>query len=255
MKFKPCIDLHHGKVKQIIGSTLNSKEIKVNFTSNQNSSYFAQLYRKYQLSGAHIIMLGPNNEEACLQALKTWPGHLQVGGGITLANGEKWLKAGAQKLIFTSYLFPDKTLDLSRLQSLKKNYGRNKIVIDLSCSKTLADKGYYVFKNKWKEQTTFKLELASLQSIIPYTEEILIHAISVEGKNQGMDQDLVYQLKKLHEQTNLNLVYAGGIHHQEELDEFVKISESKIDFTIGSALDIFGGRGFSFQQLAQKYSS
>ena len=113
MQFRPCIDLHDGKVKQIVGSSLNQPNTEVieNFISEHDSTYFAEMFKADSLVGGHVIMLGPNNEEAALQALAAYPGGLQVGGGITANNALKYIEAGASHIIVTSFIFHDGRLD------------------------------------------------------------------------------------------------------------------------------------------------
>lgn len=99
-RFRPCIDLHAGQVKQIVGGTLSTteSELKTNYISKHPSEYFAQLYRDANLLGAHVIMLGPGNEAAARKALAAWPGGLQIGGGITDSNAKEWIEAGAERV-------------------------------------------------------------------------------------------------------------------------------------------------------------
>ena len=105
MKFRPCIDLHQGKVKQIIGGTLSEDNVESNFESEYDSAYYAKLYQKDNLQGGHVIMLGAGNEEAAKQALAAYPGGLQLGGGVDCDNALKWLDAGASQVILTSYIY------------------------------------------------------------------------------------------------------------------------------------------------------
>src|SRR2546427_94284 len=95
--FRPCIDLHEGKVKQIVGGTLGSRssQLKTNYVSDRPAAWFAELYKRDGLKGGHVIMLGPGNEVAARSALKSYPGGLQIGGGITSNNARAWLEAGA----------------------------------------------------------------------------------------------------------------------------------------------------------------
>lgn len=99
-RFRPCIDLHAGQVKQIVGGTLSTQEseLKTNYISKHPAGYFSQIYRDASLLGAHVIMLGPGNEDAAREALAAWPGHLQIGGGITDVNAKEWIDAGAEKV-------------------------------------------------------------------------------------------------------------------------------------------------------------
>ena len=99
-RFRPCIDLHLGQVKQIVGGTLSESSLglKTNYVSTLPASHFSQLYRENNLSGAHVIMLGPGNEAAARDALSAWPGKLQVGGGINETNAAHWIEVGAEKV-------------------------------------------------------------------------------------------------------------------------------------------------------------
>ncbi len=101
-RFRPCIDLHSGQVKQIVGGTLStvSSDLKTNYISQLPASHFAQLYRDNDLTGAHVIMLGLGNERAAQEALSAWPGALQVGGGINERNAKLWIDRGAEKVGF-----------------------------------------------------------------------------------------------------------------------------------------------------------
>ena len=99
-RFRPCIDLHAGSVKQIVGGTLSTDNagLKTNYTSEHPAAYYAELYRKNGLRGGHVIMLGPGNNKAAKEALTAWPGGLQVGGGIKDANAREWIDAGAERV-------------------------------------------------------------------------------------------------------------------------------------------------------------
>ena len=99
-KFRPCIDLHSGQVKQIIGGTLTSSptDLKTNHISKHSAGYFARLYSEHGLSGGHVIMLGPGNNEAAQEALNAWPQGLQIGGGINENNAMHWIQRGAEKV-------------------------------------------------------------------------------------------------------------------------------------------------------------
>ncbi|GAB1519762.1 hypothetical protein RhiTH_002831 [Rhizoctonia solani] len=150
----PCIDLHDGHVKQIVGGTLsnNPEELRTNFVATDSAASFARLYRMNQLEGGHVVKLGPGNDSAAKEALAAWRGGLQIGGGITEANAQEWLDAGAskvnftpfradrtlilsppvQQIIVTSYLFPNARFSLPRLQSLCRLVGRERLVVDVS---------------------------------------------------------------------------------------------------------------------------
>lgn len=239
MKFRPCIDLHKGKVKQIIGGTLTDDNAKVqtNFESEHDSAYYAELYRKDNLRGGHVIMLGPGNTEAARLALAAYPGGMQVGGGINCDNALKWLEAGASHVILTSYIFADGELKQERLDKIFKLVGRNKLVLDLSCR--LRDGKYYIVTDRWQKFTNCEVNAASLKQLAEYCAEFLIHAVDVEGKQAGIDTDLI---KIMAEHSPIPAVYAGGVRSLEDIDLIRETGQNRIDYTVGSALDIFGGK-------------
>lgn len=238
MQFRPCIDLHDGKVKQIVGSTLGHQNVDVveNFTSEHEASYFASMFAKNGLTGGHVIMLGPGNEQAALSALHTYPGGLQVGGGITAQNARHYLDAGASHVIVTSYIFHDGILDMERLERLVEAVGKERLVIDLSCRKR--EGKWFVVTDKWTKFSDFEVNAASIQMIEQYCDELLIHAVDVEGKRSGMQEELVIDLANW---TTIPTTYAGGVRSLEDLRKFEQLGQGKLHVTIGSALDIFGG--------------
>lgn len=250
MKFRPCIDLHEGKVKQIVGGSLTDKHVEQNFVSKLDSTHYAELYKRDQLRGGHIIQLGKGNREAALSALRAYPGGLQIGGGITAENAEEWLSAGAEKVIVTSYLFPEDKLSTERLKKLSTICGKDKLVIDLSCRKKQGY--YYVVKDRWQTFTNFVLNEENIKQLENHCAELLIHAVDVEGKQQGLETSLV---KNLSEWVNIPMTYAGGIHTKENIDNLLEYSGGRFDFTVGSALDIFGGQGLSYDWLKKNYST
>lgn len=238
LEFRPCIDLHDGKVKQIVGSTLGHKNQTVieNFISEYDSAYYAQLFKEDGLTGGHVIMLGSGNEDAALLALKAFPGGLQVGGGITAENAKKYIEAGASHIIITSYIFHDGQLDMDRLDKLIEAVGKEHIVIDLSCRKR--DGKWFVVTNKWTKFSDFEVNEKTIPYIEQYCDELLIHAVDVEGKRSGMQEELVRDLANW---TSIPTTYAGGVRSLEDLRKFEELSNGKLHVTIGSALDIFGG--------------
>ena len=234
-KFRPCIDLHNGKVKQIVGSSLsqNESELQTNFVSQKPAEWYAELYKKDNLKGGHIIMLGEGNEEAALKALEAYPKGMQIGGGISKENAQKYLKAGAAAVIITSYIFPNAKFSLEKLKAISEETGKENLVIDLSCyNRTVAI-------NRWQTLTDFSITPQNLEQIAEYCAEFLIHAADVEGKQQGMDLELIEFLGK---HSPIPATYAGGANSLEDLETCNKLSKGRVDLTIGSALDIFGGK-------------
>lgn len=239
MKFRPCIDLHQGKVKQIVGGSLtdDNNSTKTNFESEHDSAYYAELYRKDNLRGGHVIMLGPGNEEAARNALKAYPGGLQVGGGINSDNAVKWLEAGASQVILTSYIFANGQLIQENLDKIFSLVGRDKLVLDLSCR--IRDGKYYVVTDRWQKYTDCEVNETTLEKLASYCSEFLIHAVDVEGKQAGIDADLLALMAKY---SPIPAVYAGGISSFDDIDLIREGGKGKIDYTVGSALDIFGGK-------------
>ncbi|PFH52722.1 hypothetical protein AMATHDRAFT_73857 [Amanita thiersii Skay4041] len=248
--FRPCIDLHSGQVKQIVGGTLSDstpEELKTNFVASQSAGYFARLYRERDLQGGHVIKLGPGNDEAAREALREWPGGLQIGGGITDENAQEWLDAGASKVIVTSYLFPNGEFSLERLIKISSIVGKDKLVIDVSCRRR-EDK-WMVAMDKWQKITDMEVSRESLDILAQYCSEFLIHAADVEGLCQGIDQDLV---AKLGEWATIPTTYAGGAKSIKDLDLVEHLSNGRVDLTYGSSLDIFGGELVKFDELVER---
>ncbi|KAJ3119677.1 Enzyme that catalyzes the fourth step in the histidine pathway [Nowakowskiella sp. JEL0407] len=246
-KFRPCIDLHNGQVKQIIGGTLSDASpdaVVTNFVSLLPPSHYAQLYKKHNLLGAHVIKLGPNNDEAAKEALAAWPNHLQVGGGITIENAQQWLDYGASKVIVTSWLFPDAKFSEGRLRQLSELIGKDRLVVDISCRRQ--DNAWIVAMNKWQTFTDTVVNAETITLMSQYCSEFLVHAADVEGLCQGIDEDLV---KALGEWCNIPCVYAGGAKDVSDLETVQRLSGGKVDLTYGSALDIFGGTLVKFSDL------
>ncbi|KAI5475034.1 1-(5-phosphoribosyl)-5-[(5-phosphoribosylamino)methylideneamino]imidazole-4-carboxamide isomerase [Pseudohyphozyma bogoriensis] len=242
--FRPCIDLHNGEVKQIVGGTLDTAELKTNFVSSHPPAYYSDLYRTHNLRGGHVIKLGPGNDQAAKEALQAWPGCLHLGGGISDANAEEWLDAGAEKVIVTSYLFPSAKFDLERLKTLSKKVGKERLVVDVSCRRR--ENRWVVAMNRWQDLTDMEVNEESLDLLAEYASEFLIHAADVEGLCQGIDEDLVKELGKW---CKIPTTYAGGARSIEDLKLVDKLSNGKVDLTFGSALDIFGGSQVKFEEL------
>jgi phosphoribosylformimino-5-aminoimidazole carboxamide ribotide isomerase len=238
MKFRPCIDIHSGKVKQIVGSTLSDGPQKphTNFETDLPTSYYAQMYKKDNLSGGHVIMLGSGNEAAAKDALSVYPGGLQIGGGITTENARKYLEYGASHVIVTSYVFKDGLVYWDRLRDLKNAIGKKHLVLDLSCKKQNGN--YYVVTDRWQKFTDTVLSQQTFESLADFCDEFLIHAADVEGKKAGIDEELVVLLGH---HVSIPTTYAGGVRSLDDLEQIKKLGNGLIDVTIGSALDIFGG--------------
>jgi len=239
VRFRPCIDLHQGKVKQIVGATLRDDVAAVpetHFVAAQPPAYFAELYRRDGLEGGHVVMLGPGNESAAAEALAAYSGGLQVGGGINAANAASWLERGAAKVIVTSYAFYRGRICPKRLDALVQAAGRERLVLDLSCRRT-AD-GYRVAANRWQTLTDVTLSAETFQQLAGWASEFLLHAVDVEGRQAGIDRALVELLAAA---CPLPVTYAGGACSLADLELINKLGRGRIDATIGSALDIFGG--------------
>ena len=236
MKFRPCIDLHNGKVKQIVGGSLSDNGAIENFISDRNASYYAEMYKHDGLSGGHIIMLGPGNEEEALKALRAFPGGMQIGGGITPDNAGKYLDAGASHVIVTSYIFKNGEFVFNNLEKMIKKVGKDRLVIDLSCR--IKENSYYVVTERWQNFTRFEITPSNIKKLEDYCDEFLVHAVDVEGMKEGVDTRLVGILG---DSVSKSATYAGGVKDCNDIARVFQAGKGKIDLTIGSALDIFGG--------------
>jgi phosphoribosylformimino-5-aminoimidazole carboxamide ribotide isomerase len=237
MKFRPCIDLHNGKVKQIVGSSLaDGHEPETNFVSDRPPAWYAELYKNDGLTGGHVIKLGTGNDDAAREALAAWPGGLQVGGGITADNAAEWLDAGAAQVIVTSYIFEGGQIQQTRLDKLLSTVGREHLVLDLSCRKK--DGQYRVVTDRWQTFTETPVNAETLKRLSGYCCEFLVHGVDVEGKQQGIDEELITVLAA---HSPVPCVYAGGARSFRDLEKLNLAGDGRIDVTIGSALDIFGG--------------
>jgi phosphoribosylformimino-5-aminoimidazole carboxamide ribotide isomerase len=238
MKFRPCIDLHNGKVKQIVGGTLaDGAEPTTNFVSEKPPAWYSELYKADGLTGGHVIKLGTGNDDAAREALAAWPGGLQVGGGITAENAAEWLNAGAAQVIVTSYIFQNGQVDPDHLNKLVDVTGKDRLVLDLSCRKK-DDGQFHVVTDRWQTFTETVVNKESLRKLSDYCCEFLVHGVDVEGKQQGMDEELI-ELLSAH--SPIPCVYAGGVRSFEDLKKLNQAGGGKIDVTVGSALDLFGG--------------
>ncbi|MBQ4521430.1 MAG: phosphoribosylformimino-5-aminoimidazole carboxamide ribotide isomerase [Lachnospiraceae bacterium] len=245
MKFRPCIDIHNGKVKQIVGGSLldQGNQAKENFVATQDAAFFAQLYKEKGLSGGHIILLNKSGTEEydmdlkqALLALKEYPGHLQIGGGITPDNAPFFLEHGASHVIVTSYVFSNGQIHYEKLDKLVSSVSKEHLVLDLSCRKK--DGNYYIVTDRWQNFTDVVLSPETIRELSSYCDEFLIHAVDVEGKANGIEQELVSLLGST---ASIPVTYAGGVGSFEDLVLLKNLGKNKLDVTIGSALDIFGG--------------
>ena len=251
MRFRPCIDLHQGKVKQIVGSTLSdagADSLKTNYEAGQPADWFARLYRRDNLAGGHVIQLGPGNRQAARSALAAWPGGLQLGGGVSLDNARDWLEAGAAAVIVTSWVFHDGVVDTDRLKRLTQAIGKNRLVLDLSCRRRGSD--YFVVTDRWQTFTREKVNEHLLDALSGHCAEFLVHAVDVEGKCSGVERELVALLGRW---SRLPVTYAGGIHAREDIQIIETAGRGALDFTVGSALDLFGGHGLKYEMLARQF--
>lgn len=244
--FRPCIDLHEGAVKQIVGGTLDSgnEALQTNFVSEKPPRWFAEKYAADRLEGGHVIKLGPGNDEAAREALAAYPDGLQIGGGIHAENAGQWLEAQASHVIVTSFLFDgDGHFQEQALSQLVDAVGKERLVIDLSCRRT--ETGWTVAMNRWQTLTDLDVTGETLDELAGSCAEFLIHAADVEGKCGGIDADLV---RLLGDWGKMPITYAGGARNLADLELVQEIGGGKIDLTIGSALDIFGGSGITYQE-------
>ena len=252
MRFRPCIDIHQGRVKEIVGTSLTHDEnaLQTNFVSQAFAEDFARIYKGDNLAGGHVVMLDNSEltQQAAIRALKAYPKGMQIGGGINIDNGEFYLESGASKLIVTSWLFPAGQLDISRAEQLMEKFGRERLVFDLSCRRKppheylpgeiVTPNDYFVVINKWQTFTNTKVTPQSLNVLSQYCSEFLVHGVDQEGKKRGIDKNLVMLLA---EHSPLPVTYAGGIRNEDDLDTIEEYGKGQMDFTVGSGLDLLGG--------------
>ena len=258
MNFRPCIDIHNGKVKQIVGGSLrdDGNEAQENFVSDMEASDFARLYREKGLWGGHVILLNAAGSEFYEEdvrqaeaALREFPGGLQVGGGITCDNARSFLDMGASHVIVTSYVFAGGEIRFDRLGRLCRLVGKDHVVLDLSCRKK--DGAYYIVTDRWQNFTSHMLDEAFMEKMAAYCDEFLVHGVNVEGKSSGIDRELVHILAR---HTDIPVTYAGGIGSYADLDLLQNISGGRMNYTVGSALDLFGGV-LEFDKIVTIYNS
>jgi phosphoribosylformimino-5-aminoimidazole carboxamide ribotide isomerase len=243
--FRPCIDLHDGKVKQIVGGTLTGRaeDLRTHSISDHPAAWFADLYRRDGLRGGHLILLGSGNEDAAREALAAYPGGLQIGGGIRPDNARAWLDAGASHVIATSWIFREGRLDEARLEELVASVGRSRLVLDLSCRRRGG--GYFVVTDRWQTFTDLAVDARTLERLARQCDEFLVHGVDVEGLCQGIDRELVGRLAA---GSPIPTTYAGGARSLEDLETVTRLGVGRIDLTIGSALDLFGGSGVRYTE-------
>ena len=240
MRFRPCIDLREGRVVQIIGSSLvdkNSETLKTNFETDRSPEEFAKMYKEDNLTGGHVISLGSGNEEAALSALQTFPGGFHIGGGITPQNAITYLDAGASHVIVTSYVFSNGRIDMEKLKLLQQTVGKDRLVLDLSCRKKGPD--FWIVTDRWQKFTNEIINPEILSQLADHCDEFLVHGVDVEGKMEGIQTELIGILGKY---SPIPVTYAGGVKALSDLDLVKEVGRNRVDLTIGSALDIFGGR-------------
>ncbi len=239
MRFRPCIDLREGRVVQIVGGSLvdkDSEKLKTNFETDRSPADFAKLYKEDNLPGGHVISLGPGNEEAVLSALRAFPGGFHMGGGITPQNAITYIDAGASHVIVTSYVFSNGQIVMDKLRLIKEAVGKNRLVLDLSCRKKASD--FWIVTDKWQKFTDVCISPEILNQLADHCDEFLVHGVDVEGKMEGIQTELIEILGKI---SPIPVTYAGGVKELSDLDLVKELGRDRVDLTIGSALDIFGG--------------
>ncbi len=245
MEYRPCIDVHNGKVKQIVGSSLDDEgaSAQENFVSKRDADFFAEFYAKDGLRGGHVILLNKvgspyyeDTKRQALLALQTYPNGLQVGGGINADNAQEFLDAGASHVIVTSYVFSDGKINYENLQKLVDAVGKEHIVLDLSCRRV--EDEYFIVTDRWQNITKEQITYDLLDNLAKYCDEFLIHAADVEGKSDGIERDLV---KLLGGWGKIPMTYAGGISTYQDIEDVKELGQGHLNITIGTALDLFGG--------------
>lgn len=258
MRFRPCIDIHNGKVKQIVGGSLKDQGdfAKENFVSEQDAAFYAGLYRSQKLQGGHIILLNPASspyyEETKRQAklaLSEYPGGMQMGGGVTEKNACEFLDAGASHVIVTSYVFRDGQIYYGNLEKLVKEVGKERLVLDLSCRKK--GDAYYIVTDRWQKFTQVRLDARLLDELHGFCDEFLVHAADVEGRSAGIETGVA---SLLGDWGKCPITYAGGVGSYDDLQLLRRLGKDRLDVTVGSALDLFGG-GLSYQEVLKLCSS
>jgi phosphoribosylformimino-5-aminoimidazole carboxamide ribotide isomerase len=255
MEFRPCIDIHNGKVKQIVGASLNdnNEAPSENYVSSRGADFYARMYKELGLKGGHIILLNPADSpyyeltrHQGIRALSATPGLLQIGGGVTPDNAASYIEAGASHVIVTSYVFSGGKIKKNNLKKLVRTVGSERLVLDLSCKKRDGD--YYIVTDRWQKFTDVKLCAETMDELSQYCDEFLVHAADVEGQQNGIEENVA---RILGEWAQKPVTYAGGVKNLKDIDKLKKIGKGKVDVTVGSALDIFGGH-LSMDEVIKK---
>ena len=227
MQFRPCIDIHNGQVKQIVGGALSDEgdRAQENFVSLRDGAYYASLYRDLGLKGGHVILLNPHTSpyypadlHQAKLALSAFPGGLQLGGGVTPDNAMEFLDWGASHVIVTSYVFSGGEVNWERLKKLEQVCSKHRLVLDVSCRKR--DGEYYIVTDRWQKFTQVPLTPALLDRLSAYCDEFLVHGVDVEGKQSGVELGLV---KLLSSWGKIPCTYAGGIHSLEDIRQIKRL--------------------------------
>ena len=257
MQFRPCIDIHNGRVKQIVGGSLKDEGNSAtdNFVSQKDAAWYANLFKENNLKGAHVILLNSIDSEfyedtksRALSALREYPNSLQIGGGITAENAGEYLKQGASHVIVTSYVFKDGKVNYENLRKLKEAVGKEHVVLDLSARKR--DGRFYVVTDRWQKFTDEEVNEKLFFELSLFCDEFLVHGVDVEGKKSGLDEKLIGILANASKSLDCTITYAGGISSLEDIAVIDKASEGRLHFTVGSALDIYGGT-LKFDELVK----
>ena len=254
MEFRPCIDIHNGQVKQIVGGSLKDEgnQASENYVSEQDAAFYARLYQKQGIRGGHVILLNKEGSEyyeatrqQALGALRTYPGGLQIGGGIHPENAAEYLDAGASHVIVTSYVFRDGRISWEKLEEMEQAAGREHLVLDLSCRKK--GSSYYIVTDRWQKFTDVPVTMETMEELGEHCDEFLVHAVDVEGKAHGVETELAELLSRY---TKRPVTYAGGVGSMADIELLRKYGKNNLDVTVGSALDLFGGK-IPFRELAE----
>ena len=246
MKFRPCIDIHNGSVKQIVGGTLSDRgnQAEDNFVSEYDAAFYANMYREDGLTGGHIILLNKADSEyyeadlaQAKEALTAFPRGLQIGGGVNLQNAESFLDMQASHVIVTSFVFRDGRIDWDHLKQFNIP-GRTRAFWCWIFAAGLFKMTYHIVTDRWQKVTKQHFCVETLEMLSEYCDEFLVHAVDVEGKTAGIEKQVIQRIGQFQ---GCPMTYAGGIHSPQDLQYIAKAANETVDYTIGSALDLFGG--------------